>query len=64
MPRNTPRSPFSVVDLKRAVAAARLEHLKVERIDITKDGNFSLKVGNLADDECAPKNEWDSQPTS
>jgi hypothetical protein len=60
---STPRSPFSVVDLKRAVAAARLEHLKVERIDITKDGNFSLTVGN--DDECTTtKNEWDSQPTS
>jgi hypothetical protein len=43
---------FSVADLKRAVCAARLVHLDVERIDIDQNGNLSLKTyprGNPSD---------------
>jgi hypothetical protein len=56
----TMRHPFSRVDLKRAVTTARQLNLPIERIEVSRDGAFSIVVGKT-DQPAESLNEWDEQ---
>jgi hypothetical protein len=51
------RHPFSRVDLKRAVTTAQQLNPPVERIEVSRDGAFSIVVGKT--DDTSTSNPWD-----